>query len=82
MTSHAKQIPTEAINPQSPGNRKFSSPQGRPFRAPQPVTVATQGGAPDGRLPWANLGLPRWGELVVARGGDAMESDHEQGREF
>ena len=25
------------------------------------MTVATQGGAPDGRLPWANLGLPRWG---------------------
>ena len=32
-----------------------------PFRAPKSVTVATQGGAPDGRLPWANLGLPRWG---------------------
>ena len=32
MTSHAKQNPTEAINPQSPFNPKFSSAQGHPAR--------------------------------------------------
>ena len=35
--------------------------EGRPFRALFSVLVWTQGGAPVGRLPWANLTLPPWG---------------------
>ena len=41
--------------------RRHPATSGRPFRAGDSVTTGTQGGAPVGRWPWADLRLPRGG---------------------
>ena len=41
--------------------RLHPATSGRPFRAGDSVTTGTQGGAPVGRWPWADLRLPRGG---------------------
>ena len=40
--------------------------KGRPFRASNSSVIGTQGDAPVGRLPWADIGLPLWGERNLA----------------
>ena len=40
--------------------------KGRPFRASNSSLIGTQGDAPVGRLPWADIWLPLWGEGNLA----------------
>ena len=46
------------------------------------MTVSTQGDAPVGRLPWASLGLPRWGEKPKVRNRKTRASGFELRRLF